>query len=76
MVKRRPIQSPDVPAKKAPTKAPPVKTDTTAPLRIKVQRLQETSEGDWIAYTSFAPGDAKVDTNEAEETTPPITPRS
>lgn len=73
MVSLRPNQSPKGPATAAPTKAPPVKTETIAPLN----RISYHHELDMMwTYVSFGLGLLKVDSKDLAATTPPMTPRS
>lgn len=71
-----------IPATAAPKKAPPVKTDTTAPLMTNRGQLGVDEQGGrariWFTgtYISFADGLWNVVTKEGEATAPPMTPRS
>lgn len=63
MVSLRPNQSPKGPATAAPMKAPPVKTETTAPLRNKINCVHELDTMG-TTYVSFGLGCLKVDSKD------------
>jgi len=76
MVNLRPSQSPEGPARAAPTKAPPVKTETTAPLHRSDQYAAVSpTMNEMAAYTSLGVGLKRL-VKDLAVVAPAITPKS
>jgi len=73
IVNLRPSQSPTGPAAAAPKKAPPVKTETTAPLS---QNQYEKTTTFGRTHISLSFGVRNSFKKDGAATTPPMTPRS